>query len=107
MGIRLDKPWQPLEASSLERIGGQLGVYQLADDTGRILYIGAASAHSLQGLRGELQARVGTAARFRIEITTAYWTRRQELLMAHMADHGRYPEQNTENDIRGLGRLSP
>ena len=54
----------------------------------------------------ELERRIGSAARFRFEVNTAYKTRQQELLMVHFADNGRYPELNTELETRGLGRLS-
>ena len=104
--MRLNKPWLPLEDSQVERIGAQLGVFELADDSGRVLYIGAADALSLFGLRGELEHRIGSATRFRVEVNTAYRTRQRELLMVHFADHGRYPEFNTEQETRGLGRLS-
>ncbi len=107
MAVRLNKPWQTLDAESLNRVGGQLGVYELADQDGRVLYIGAATARSLQGLKGELQDRLGSAAQFRCEITSSYRTRQRELLMVHHADYGSYPEQNDAVETRGLGRLSP
>ena len=104
--MRLDKPWLPLEESQLERIGAQLGVFELGDEWGRVLYIGAADGRSLFGVRGELERRIGGAARFRFEVNTAYKTRQQELLMVHFADNGKYPELNTELETLGLGRLS-
>ena len=60
--MRSDKPWLPLEETQLERIGAQLGVFELGDESGRVLYIGAADARSLFGLRGELERRIGSAA---------------------------------------------
>ena len=73
--MRLDKPWLPLEDSQLERIGAQLGVYELADESDRVLYIDAADARSLFGLRGELEHRIGSAVRFLFEVNTEYRTR--------------------------------
>ncbi len=107
MAVRMDKPWQPLEAQALTPIGGQTGVYELGDNAGNVVYIGTANSRSLFGLKGELENRLGTASQFRFEITTAYTTRQRELLMAHFADHGRYPEQSQPHETRSLGRLSP
>jgi hypothetical protein len=42
MAVRLDKPWRDLNAENLARVTGHLGVYQLADDAGKILYIAMA-----------------------------------------------------------------
>jgi hypothetical protein len=87
---------------------GHMGVYELADDAGRVIYIGCAGGRSRFGLRGEVQdalARIDGASRFRIEITTAYLTRHRELLMRHQAVHGGLPAAN--EPVPGLGRLSP
>ena len=46
MRLRLDKPWKPLTAEEAQRLPGQLGVYQIADATGVVLYIGEAGARS-------------------------------------------------------------
>lgn len=105
MAIR--KPWQVLEADSLRRISGQLGVFELGNEQGAVIYVGIADARSLFGLKGELESRIGTAPRFRFEVTTMYSTRSQELLMQHYAEHGDYPTMNEPEEIRGLGRLSP
>jgi hypothetical protein len=111
MAIRLDKAWTALDDVDLRRLPGQLGVYQLADAAGEILYIGAAGGRSLFGLRGEIeQARANPpagATQFRYEVTMAYRTRHLELLMVFKADHGRLPSANTDVDESRLGRLSP
>lgn len=109
MAIRLTKPWQPLTREAIETLPGQLGVFELADDLGRVLYIGYAGGRSLLGLRSEVaraRAHVTDATRFRSEVTMQYLTRHQELLMLHVADHGALPEGNRGDEIR-LGRLSP
>lgn len=109
MGIRLEKDWQPLEAEVVDALPGQLGVYQIADAQGRVLFIGQAGGRSRFGLRGELQRecerRAGQDARFRVEVNVQYTTRHQELLMLHRADHGSLPPEN-EPEGR-LGTLHP
>ena len=106
MAVRLDKAWQ--SPSEVAALGGQLGVFQLADATNRVLYIGFAGGQSRFGLRSAVRDAldsVAEAAAFRVEITTAYRTRYQELLMVHIADHGDLPPANDPEP--GLGRLSP
>jgi len=108
MGVRLDKPWRRIEGLVLESIPGQLGVFELADPSGRVLLIGCADARSVFGLRSALKDALRAcpaATQFRTEITTAYHTRYLELLMAHRADHGELPPHNSS--LPGLGRLSP
>jgi hypothetical protein len=106
MGIRLGKPWRARQLAG--ELSGQLGVFQLGDTAGAVLLIGYAGGRSMFGLRGEVAGalqRVGDATHFRVEITTAYLTRYQELLMLHQADHGALPPYN--EPFPGLGRLSP
>ncbi len=105
MKLHLDKPWLPLSAERLALLPGQLGVFQLADDTGHVLYIGFAGGKSLFGLRSELQKRLGSAAQFRYEVNNQYQTRWRELLMLHQAEHGALPELNRTEAIPKLGRL--
>ncbi|CAN5698015.1 hypothetical protein BH11PSE3_BH11PSE3_44620 [soil metagenome] len=107
--LRLDKPWQPLTAETATRLPGQLGVYQVADAQGAILYIGQAGARSPFGLRSELQRELterGAGHQFRVEVNQQYRTRWFELLMVHKADHGSLPADNAKNPPP-LGRLSP
>jgi hypothetical protein len=110
MRLRLDKAWQPLTAETAARLPGQLGVYQVADAGGTVLYIGQAGARSPFGLRSELQrehAQRGEGCQFRVEVNQQYSTRWRELLMVHQADHGSLPADNAKNPPPGLGRLSP
>ena len=107
----MTKAWVPLDDAHVARLGGQLGVYEIAaTDDDAVLRIGYGGGRSLFGLRGELQreldARGVGAARFRVEVTMAYLTRYTELLMVHLADHGRLPSENDDDPAR-LGRLSP
>jgi len=111
MAIRLDKAWADLTEENVQRLGGQLGVYQLGNAKGEILYIGVAGGRSLFGLRGEVRKALekppAGATRFRVEVNSAYLSRHMELLMAYRADHGRLPVANTDVDETRLGRLSP
>ena len=108
--LRIEKPWQILDAAAVAAAPGQLGVYQIADADGTVLYIGFAGGRSLFGLRsllGEELARRGDGAQFRFEVTQQYWSRHRELLMVHIADFGAPPVENVETLPAGLGRLSP
>ncbi len=108
--LRLDKPWQPLTAETAARLPGQLGVYQVADGHGAVLYIGQAGARSPFGLRSELQREFnerGAGCQFRVEVNQQYRSRWFELLMVHQADHGNLPPDNARNPPPNLGRLSP
>ena len=108
--LRLDKPWKPLTAEDAGRLPGQLGVYQIADGQGAVLYIGHAGARSPFGLRSELQREFterGEGCQFRVEVNQQYRTRWFELLMVYQADHGSLPVDNAKNPPPNLGRLSP
>jgi hypothetical protein len=108
MTIRLNKPGIPLDASALESLPGQLGVFEFADASGEVIFIGRADARSLFGLRSEIAKHakaVADARAYRLEITTAYHTRYLELLMVYHADHARLPAHN--EPMPSLGRLSP
>ena len=111
MSIRMTKPWIDLTTQAVQALPGQLGVYQLADTSGQVVYIGFAGGRTLFGLRSELDRalaeRPGRAALFRCEINQQYTTRYQELLMLHVADHGELPLANRADPPIRLGRLSP
>jgi len=103
-----DKPWRVLDQREIAAIPGQLGVFELATDDGKVVLIGRADARALFGLRSAIAReakRCEIATRFRFEVTTAYHSRHLELLMAHAADRGCLPECNTER--APVGRLSP
>lgn len=107
--LRLDKPWRPLTPEEARRLPGQLGVYEVSDAAGTVLYIGQAGARSPFGLRSELQRELherGAGFRFRVEVNMQYRSRWFELLMVHKADHGSLPCDNAKNPPP-LGRLSP
>ena len=127
MSIRLDKPYSPLDQSILQQLPGQTGVFELADDTGAVICIGYAGGRSLFGLRSAIPETVneitGAAddeaklpsqeklipalpVQFRYEVTTAYITRYQELMMLFQFDNGELPPFRMEQQIK-FGRLSP
>ncbi len=107
MNLRLSKPWLDFDAETLSRVPGQLGVFQLADAGGDVLYIGYAGGKSLFGLRSELQSHMDAegAVSFRFEVNMQYLTRYKELLMLHKADHSRLPALNALEPPVRLGRL--
>lgn len=106
MAIRLTKPWQSI-AEIEGALKGQMGVFELADKDGQVLYIGFAGGKSLFGLKGAVTEATHLSpdiTQFRVEVTTAYQTRYRELLMVYIVDHGHYP---TLNEPINLGQLSP
>jgi len=111
MAVRLAKPWLSLDEATASRLTGQLGVYELADALGEIVYIGAAGGRALYGLRGEIMKWVAAppagATRFRYEVNMAYRTRQFELLGAFRHDHGRDPVVNRDRGEVYTGRLRP
>ena len=111
MPVRMNKPWAPLNENSLTTVASLLGVFQLANDTDDLVYIGVADARTLFGIKGELQKAIlnppAGASKFRYEVNMAYRTRHAELLQAYQNDHGSLPVGNTDIDPRMLGRLRP
>jgi len=111
MPVRMDKPWMPLDEEALKIVASHLGVYQLANAAGEIVYIGVADARTLFGLKGELRKAIAAppagATQFRVEVNMAYRTRHAELLQAYQYDHGALPVANTDIDPRMLGCLRP
>ncbi len=107
--MRLTKPWLD-SAAALALLHGNLGVFQLGDAQGRVVFIGYAGGNSKFGLQGavrEALAAHSDATSVRYEITTAYHTRYRELLMLHIADFGAQPAGNDAEDGVTLGQLSP
>ncbi len=106
MAIRMTKPWMSAD-EALSRLHGHLGVFQLADADGNVLFIGFAGGRDIYGLKGVVADALAShpeATQVRYELTTSYHTRYRELLMVHVADHGELPMEIPP--IR-LGKLSP
>jgi hypothetical protein len=105
----MTKPWRTLTAEAVRGLPGQLGVFQLGDADGTVIYIGYAGGRSLFGLRSavdEARVAIAGATQFRHEVTMQYLSRYKELLMLHVADNGKLPAQNRDAPS-SLGRLSP
>jgi hypothetical protein len=107
----MDKSWIPLNTENVAKLAAHLGVYQLANDGGEIVYIGMAGGRSLFGLKGELKKAAAEppagATQFRYEVNMSYRTRRRELLQAYISDHGALPAANSDTDENNLGRIRP
>src|SRR5260221_7035080 len=100
IGLRLQKPWLPLTEEAVTRLPGQLGIYQIADAAGTILFIGEAGARTPFGLRSELlrEALARPAGQqFRVEADMQNHTRLLEPLMVHPAPHRRPPPPKAHN----------
>lgn len=109
MSLFIDKAWQPLTPDVTAKLAGQLGVYELGNDSGETIYVGYAGGRSLNGLRGELGALAASnsfgATQFRLEVNMQYLSRWKELLMAHRARSGDLPAGNRAKPPQKLGRV--
>ncbi len=108
-GVRLGKPWRDLDDAAVAALPGQLGVFQIGDAEGVVLELGFAGGRSRFGLRSaiaETAAKHERAARFRYEVTMQYWSRFEELLAVHLADHGELPVGNADRGDRRIGRIA-
>ena len=100
--MALNKAWQEYDPPTTPRLPAMLGVYEIGDSAGNVLYIGFAGGKSRYGLRGEIMARlnkVGNAAapasKFRYEVNMMYMTRFVELLEKQQDAAGGLPPANT------------
>jgi len=102
----LRKPWQPWPPPDLRRIPATVGVYELADDAGKVVYIGMAGGRTRFGLRGVLADHFADGApnrviaqharQFRYEVVQMYMSRYIDLLEQHYAAAGELPPANRE-----------
>ena len=110
MGIRLEKPWQRLDAETIDGVAAQLGVYHVADAEGVVMSVGYAGATEPFGMRSalrrEMAHHLGAATQFRYEFNSSYRSRWDELLMLHVADYGELPASQ-RNEARRVGQLKP
>jgi len=91
VSLTIGNAWHPV--AQVAQLPGHMGVFELADADGVVLYVGFAGGRSRFGLRSSiaeaLQLTLG-AEQFRFEVNTAYLTRYQEVVMVHHAA-GRTP----------------
>ncbi len=110
MSLRLHKPWIELSSVVTDDLPAQLGVFQLGDPAGDVIYIGYGGGNETFGLRTAIErevARIGPdATRVRWELTHGYLSRWEELMMVHRFDHDR-PPAASHADAIPTGRLSP
>ena len=84
-----------------------MGVFELGDENGEVLYVGCAGGESRYGLRSEILAMVESlpaATAYRCEVNTAYLTRFQELVMLHRS---RGADPQIPHTPLTFGRLKP
>ena len=90
------KPWILPSAESIRAIPAVVGVYEIADSEGNLLYIGQAGGREPFGLRTRIALHFGgddpnpvlreRAAQFRWEANQQYTTKRLEMLMQFQRD---------------------
>ena len=110
----MTKPWTPLEGLDPTALPGQLGVFQLAEGSGRVVCIGFAGGRDPFGLRSAVPAAIEAVAaalgepptHLRYEVTHGYLSRWEELIMVHVHDHGAPPVVTTGERVPA-GRLTP
>lgn len=110
MGVRMSSVWESLNAAEVAAVGGYMGVYEVCALDGEVVRIGYAGGQSRFGLRGELESQLerygAESALMRIENTSSYLSRYQELMAVHLHDHGRMPRDN-EDDPSRFGIVTP
>jgi hypothetical protein len=100
----IDKPWLPFDGLQAKSLPGSVGVYELGDARGDVIFIGYAGGRSLFGIRGALLDHrsqgetnpiiLARADRCRYEVTTNYLIRHLELLSRFREDYNRLPRAN-------------
>ena len=115
----LNKPWTAYQPGNDRALPGNLGVYEIGDEAGNVLYIGYAGGRTRFGLRETIPARFseselnpalrGRARLYRYEVNQMYMTRWIDLLTRYRDEHGRPPEGNEASDepLPRLGRFKP
>ncbi len=113
------KPWTQFSAEAIRAIPAVVGVYEIADADGRLLYIGQAGGRERFGLRSRIASHFDGSdgnpvlrergAQFRWESNQQYTSKRLEMLMQFQRDEGaQWPPGNAAGDWQDtpqLGRL--
>jgi len=102
--VPINKPWMDCRGIGARDLPGTVGVYELGDADGQVIYIGYAGGRSLTGLRGAIGAHSTSdepnsviqrrLKSVRYEVTTSYLTRHLELLSRFNEDHNALPDGN-------------
>jgi len=111
----LAKPWQAWDPARTKTIPGTLGVFEIGDAEGNVLYVGVAGGKTRFGLReriadcfaGKIAPSLARDGRlYRHEVNMMYTTRWIELLERHLHAHGALPPGNVESgeNLPTLGR---
>ena len=114
MGIR--KPWIFASAEAIRAVPAVVGVYEIADAEGALLYIGQAGGREPFGLRSRLALHFGGGEAnavlrerghsFRWEANQQYTTKRLEMLMQYQRDTASdWPPGNAAGDWRDMPQL--
>lgn len=111
-GWQIRMPWKdwrdyegtPLWTPAAARLSGSNGVYELADESMRVIYVGYAGSRARYGLRGKLIDHFsdsepnpeirGKARFFRYEVTSSYLSRWVEVVARHNEADGLPPPAN-------------
>lgn len=109
-GLGITRPWLPLTAASADAVPAQLGVFELGDESETVTTIGYAGGREPFGMRSALAAAAremnpDQTVLVRYELTHAYLTRFEELLMVHRARTGALPPGNRDH-LHAVGRLA-
>lgn len=97
--------WRPFDRFEVGRVPAQPGVFELATETGEVVFIGMAGPKTRLGLRGAIEkelTRPGEARRFRYEAARMFMPRHEELLRAYAIAHGTLPPLNV---LRARARM--
>jgi hypothetical protein len=111
----LAKTWQPWPPATARAIPSALGVFEIGDAAGNVLYIGMAGGRTRFGLRERISACfAGTVApslaeravAYRYEVNMMYLTRYIDLLERYLHAYGELPPGNRESGepLPRLGR---
>jgi len=112
----LSKAWEMVpegDAGPFADVPGTLGVYEICDEAGAVIYIGKADPRIPFGLKQAIRQQFeagrhgGRARGFRYELTSNYYSRWIDLLTRFNEDYGRIPDGNVPeaDTMPRLGRF--
>jgi len=117
--MAINKPWIPWDPTiDFRKLPGAMGIYEIGNEAGDVLYIGKAGGRSPFGIRGELFRTFASPAEmedknwthpqmgqkwpatdesvhfYRYEVNHQYYGRWVEALLAHHAEFSQLPPGN-------------